>query len=77
MTSIPLSLTTASLFGLGVWLILPQSIKCIAELFQLLLLCHLCFIAGRVSGLEWIIGNHEQLVEELLDWLIGNYEKMI
>jgi hypothetical protein len=65
MSKIPLSLTAASLFGLGVWLILPQSIKCIAELFQLLLLSHLCLICGRVSALEWLIGNYEELFEDL------------
>lgn len=50
MIKTSISLTTAAVFGLGLWLIIPQSVKWLAELFQLLLLCHLCFLMGLESG---------------------------
>jgi hypothetical protein len=61
MIKTPLSLTIAAAFGLGAWLILPHSIKCLAELFQLLLLCHICLIAGRLSAVQWLIGGYIEL----------------
>lgn len=58
-----MSLTIAALFGLEVWLTIPHSVKWIAELFQLLLLCHLCVIFGRNTAIEWLKNNYWYLLE--------------